>query len=124
VFERQPKTLREIYVSGGRGFLHEMLEIAGGRNVFEDVMSESVQPSTETLIARAPDIILEVRAEGLIASAEVAGEKSVWSTLASIPAVRSQRIHLMTGDFLVVPGPRFPEATEAFARAIHPEAFR
>src|SRR5690606_21910301 len=54
VFERQPGTLRGLYVSGGIGFLHEMLEAAGGTNVFADVARESVQPSTETLLLRAP----------------------------------------------------------------------
>ena len=120
VFERQPKTLREIYVSGGRGFLHEMLEIAGGQNVFADVDRESVQPSSETLISRAPDVILEVRAAGLLETREVAQEQGVWSALSSLPAVRNRRVHFMTGDYLVVPGPRLAQATEAFARAIHP----
>ena len=119
VFERQPRTLREIYVSGGRGFLHEMLEIAGGQNVFAEVDRESVQPSSETLIARAPDVILEVRTAGLLEQREVAQEQGVWSTLSSIPAVRNKRVHLLTGDYLVVPGPRLAQATEAFAAAIH-----
>jgi iron complex transport system substrate-binding protein len=123
VFERQPKTLREVYASGGRGFLHEMLSIAGGQNVFADVGGESVQPSTETILARAPDVILEVRAEGLIAEREVAGESEVWSALSSVPAVRNRRIHFMSGDYLVVPGPRFVDATEALARVLHPDAF-
>jgi iron complex transport system substrate-binding protein len=123
VFERQPKTLREVYASGGRGFLHEMLAIAGGQNVFADVAGESVQPSTETILARAPEVILEVRAEGLIAAREVAGESQVWSILASVPAVRDGRIHFLSGDYLVVPGPRFAQATEALARVLHPEVF-
>ncbi len=37
VFERDPASLRGVYVSGGVGFLHDMLEIAGGVNVFADV---------------------------------------------------------------------------------------
>ena len=119
VFERQPKTLREIYVSGGRGFLHEMLEIAGGQNVFADVDRESVQPSSETLISRAPDIVLEVRAAGLLETREVAQERGVWSALPSLPAVRNKRVHFLVGDYLVVPGPRLAQATEAFANAIH-----
>jgi iron complex transport system substrate-binding protein len=119
VFERQPRTLRELYVSGGRGFLHEMLEIAGGQNVFADVDRESVQPSTETLLARAPDVILEVRATGLLEAREVANEQGVWSALTSVPAVRNRRIHFLVGDYLVVPGPRLAQATEAFAQAIH-----
>ena len=123
VFERQPKTLRDIYVSGGRGFLHEMLAIAGGDNVFGDVVRESVQPSVETLLARAPEVILEVRAEGLIAAREVAGEREGWTALASVPAVRNRRIHFLSGDYLVVPGPRFAMATATLARVLHPAAF-
>ena len=37
VFERDPASLRNVYASGGYGFLHDMLEIAGGRNVFAAV---------------------------------------------------------------------------------------
>jgi iron complex transport system substrate-binding protein len=123
VFERQPGTLREIYASGGVGFLHEMLEAAGGRNVFADVARESVQPSLETLLARGPDVILEVRAAGLIEH-NSGGERDTWSTLSAIPAVKNRRVHLLTGDYLVIPGPRLAMATEAFARVLHPNAFK
>jgi len=71
------------------------------------------------LLARAPDVIVEVRTSGLLEPREVENEQNVWSTLASIPAVRDKRIHILTGDYLVVPGPRLAQATEAFARAIH-----
>ena len=123
VFERQPGTLREVYVSGGVGFLHEMLDIAGGMNVFADVSRESVQPSTETLIALAPDVILEVRASGLNEE-NASNQVDAWSTLSSVPAVKNRRVHLLTGDYIVVPGPRLGTATEAFARALHPETFK
>ena len=122
VFGRQPGALRGIYASGGVGFLHEMLNIAGGRNVFADVRREAVQPSLETLLARAPDVILEVRAMRLPGNS--AGERDDWSGLSSIPAVRNRSIHLMTGDYLVVPGPRLAMATEAFAHVLHPEVFK
>jgi len=123
VFERQPGSLREVYASGGVGFLHEMLEIAGARNVFADVARESVQPSVETLLARAPEVIIEVRAAGLIEGVGAGDTRESWSVLASVPAVRTGRIHLLTGDYLVVPGPRLADATEAFARALHAEAY-
>ncbi len=123
VFERQAGTLREIYASGGVGFLHEMLEIAGGTNVFADVGRESVQPSVETLLARAPDVILEVRAAGLIEKSG-SDEREAWAALSSIPAVKNRRVHLLRGDYLVVPGPRLAMATEAFAHALHPDLFK
>jgi iron complex transport system substrate-binding protein len=124
VFERDPASLRGIYVSGGVGFLHDMLGIAGGVNVFADVARESVQPSIETILARAPTVILEVRATGLLATADVVQAKRVWGTLASVPAVQSGRIAVFTGEHLVVPGPRVVQGTEAFARALHPDAFK
>jgi iron complex transport system substrate-binding protein len=124
VFERDPASLRGVYVSGGVGFLHDMLEIAGGVNVFADVARESVQPSVETLLARAPDVILEVRVKGLLAPADIAEAKRVWAALASVPAVQRGRIEILYGDHLVVPGPRVVQGTEAFARALHPDAFK
>lgn len=124
VFGREPQTLQQLYVSGGVGFLHEMLEIAGGANVFADVPRESVQPSHETLLTRAPDVILELHATQPVAGADLPRERAVWSRLASVPAVRTGRIHFLNGDYLVIPGPRVGLATEAFARAIHPDAFK
>lgn len=120
VIDRQPGTLRDVYVSGGRGFLHELLDIAGGADVFADVDRESVQPSTETLLARAPEVILELRATP---PRDVRAALSVWSTLASVPAVQHGRVQMLTGDYLVEPGPRLGQAAEAMAKAIHPEVF-
>lgn len=124
VFERDPASLRGVYVSGGTGFLHDMLEIAGGVNVFADVAREAVQPSIETMLARAPDVILEVRATGLLAPSAIADARRAWSALGSVPAIRQGRIHILSGDHLVVPGPRVVQGTEAFARALHSDAFQ
>ena len=123
VMDRQPGTLREIYASGGVGFLQDMLTAAGGDNVFADSRTESVQPSTETLLARAPEVILEVRAEGLIQATSAERERSVWATLGSVPAVRQSRIYFLSGSHLVVPGPRLVQGAEDFARALHPGVF-
>lgn len=124
VFGRQPQSLQQMYVSGGVGFLHDILQIAGGANLFADVRQESVQPSHETLLARAPDEVIEVRGTGLMRAADEPHERSVWAALASIPAVRNGRIHFLNGDQFVVPGPRVGLAADAFARALHPEAFK
>ena len=124
VFSRQPQSLQQMYVSGGFGFLDDILQIAGGANVFADVPRESVQPSHETLLARAPDVIIELHSTGMMASTGVLRERSLWASLASIPAVRRDRIHFLDGSYLVVPGPRVGLAAEAMARALHPEAFK
>jgi iron complex transport system substrate-binding protein len=124
VFGREAQSLRQLYVSGGVGFLHEMIEVAGGTNVFADIRRESVQPSSETLLTRAPDVILEIHETRAIAGADAVRERAAWSALSAIPAVRNGRIHFLNGDYLTVPGPRVAMATDAFARALHPEVFR
>ena len=124
VFSREPMALRNIYASGGIGFLHDMLEAAGGENVFEDIKSENVaQVSSEAILAAAPDVIVELRYAGEVPAEETEDERHVWRRLSTVPAIRSGQIHFLTGSRFVVPGPGVVEATEELARALHPEAF-
>ncbi len=123
VIGREALALRAIYASGGTGFLHDVLTIAGGRNVFADVKRESVQASSELILARKPEVIIELRV-GEMSEDQRARELDVWRRLTSVPAVRSNRIFLLTDERTVVPGPRVAEGAELIARALHPEAFK
>lgn len=123
VFGRAPGALRNLYAAGGKGFLNDMVAAAGGVNVFADLAQESVQATTELLLTRAPDVILEVREGPVYSDAQVRQAVSEWSRLASIPAVKRGRVHVVSGDGLVVPGPRVARAVERFARALHADAF-
>jgi len=123
VIGRDAGALRGVYVSGGVGFLHELLDIAGGDDLFADITRESVQPSNETMIARAPDAIIELRPGEQPAAATLQKERAVWNLLASVPAVRSNRVHLLYGDYLLSAGPRLGRAAETLARVLHPDAF-
>jgi iron complex transport system substrate-binding protein len=118
VFGREPGSLRNLYASGGIGFMHDIVEIAGGDDVFSDIKRESVQATSELLLARHPDVILEVRAAD-----EAAPDLAAWQSLASIPAVRDRHIVTLAGSEMVTAGPRVAVATERIARALHPEAF-
>ncbi len=120
VFGREPGSLRNIYAVGGTGFLHDMLEAAGGHNVFADVARESVPATTEVLLARAPEVILEIRGGTDPARADAPGDRAAWQTLASVPAVRQGRIVVLQGSWLTVPGPRVADAIDRFAAALHP----
>ena len=124
VFERDPVALRNVFASGGYGFLHDMLEIAGGRNVFAGVKQQAVQASTEMLIASRPDVIIELLYGDNLQHADIARQLRAWDTLASVPAVRTHRISALTGDEFVVPGPRIVQATQKLARTLHPDAFK
>lgn len=124
VFERDPSSLRNVYASGGYGFLHDMLEIAGGRNVFAHLKQQAVQAGTETLLASRPEVIVELLYGDSLKNADIGRELRAWDALASVPAVRAHRVSALTGDEFVVPGPRVVDATRKLARTLHPEAFR
>jgi ABC-type Fe3+-hydroxamate transport system substrate-binding protein len=118
VFGRERGTLRNVYASGGRGFLHDMLEAAGGTNVLADIERESVQATTELILTRAPEVILEVRSADILTEDEARREADSWRVLPSVPAVREHRVVVLTGRGLTVPGPRVAEVVARMADAI------
>jgi iron complex transport system substrate-binding protein len=120
VFGREPGSLRNIYASGGRGFLHDMLLAAGGENVLADLDREAAQVNTELLLTRAPDVILELNSANRLNDADLKKVIDPWMTLSSVPAVKNKRVVVVLGSGLTVPGPRVAEGVEKLARALHP----
>lgn len=123
VFGRESGALRGIYASGGVGFLHDMLTAAGGTNVLADVKRESMQATTEVILSRRPDVILELRGTKATEQ-EITAMRADWDVLKSVPAVARGRVYIIADERVVVPGPRVAEGTELLARALHPEVFR
>lgn len=119
VFGREQGTLRHINASGGYGFLHDVLELAGGRNVLADLKKQAVDMSSEMVLTRAPEVILELHYGDSLKPERMGPERLVWNALASVPAVRTNRVYLLGGDEFVVPGPRIVIAAERFAGVLH-----
>ena len=122
LLSREPGSLRNIDASGGDGFLHDMLEVAGGADVLADLQRQSVTMSTEMVLARAPEVIIEVRSP--TGATSMTSDLSPWNTLPSVPAVRSHRVFSLVGDESVIPGPRVVAGTERLASVLHPDTFK
>jgi iron complex transport system substrate-binding protein len=122
VFERDPSSLQNIYASGGYGFLADLLDVAGGDNVFGDINKQAVQASSEMILARRPEVIIELRYGDNARTSEPARDLKVWSPLGSVPAVKAKQIHVLIGDEFVVPGPRIIEAARELGKTLHPGA--
>jgi ABC-type Fe3+-hydroxamate transport system substrate-binding protein len=96
VWEQPPMTV-------GRGsFLSELIERAGGENLFHDVAASSGVVSIEAVAARNPDLIFTT-AEGPAAFAT----KPEWQ---AVPAVRDRQFLHVTGSEFERPSPRAPAA--------------
>jgi len=124
LFGRESGSLRGISASGGYGFMHDLLELAGGTDVLAEVKQASVAMSTEMVLARAPEVIIELHYGEPWPDARLAAERRAWSALPSLPAVRTGRIALLAGDEFVVPGPRVTLAAERLAAFLHPDGRR
>jgi iron complex transport system substrate-binding protein len=120
VFGREPGSLRNIYASAGRGFLHDMLTVAGGEDVLNDIDKESAQVSTETILARAPEVIIELNAASRLNGEDLKKVVDPWMALSSVPAVKNKRVIILMGPGLTVPGPRVAIGIEQMARVLHP----
>jgi iron complex transport system substrate-binding protein len=123
VFGREPGALRNVQASGGYGFLHDILELAGGADVLGDVRRQSVQMSAEMILAQAPEAIVELHYGESLPADRIDEEIRVWRTLPAVPAVRRNRVHLLVGDEFVIPGPRIVLAAQRLARTLHPDLF-
>lgn len=119
----EPQSLRNMDASGGLGFLHDLLDVAGGTNIFADVKQEAVRVSTEMLLSRNPEVVIDLHYQITGDTTKPVTEQTIWKRLPSIPAVSTGRIYKLYGDYLVVPGPRMGEAAEMLGRALHPKAF-
>jgi ABC-type Fe3+-hydroxamate transport system substrate-binding protein len=117
VFDREEASIRGLFVSGGTGFLHDMLDAAGGANVMADVPREGLQLSLEQLLARAPEVVIELRGSERWSPERQARETAAWRTV-SIPAVRANRVHFLAEDSLTIPGPRVAAAVRMIAGAL------
>ncbi|HSK09039.1 MAG TPA: helical backbone metal receptor [Vicinamibacterales bacterium] len=123
VFGREPGALRAIDASGGTGFLHDILTLAGGQNILASERREAIRVSTETILAAAPEVILDLHYGRTLDDAGVRREREVWNLLRAVPAVRDGRVHVLAGDHFVVPGPRVVQAAADMAAAIESVTF-
>ena len=86
---RERGSLRNIDASGGEGFLHDMVQTAGGADVLADMPRQSVMMSTEMVLTRAPEVILELRT----ATDDLNPDVRAWEALPS-RTVTQESLHL------------------------------
>ncbi|NOT02505.1 MAG: ABC transporter substrate-binding protein [Phycisphaerales bacterium] len=116
---RSPTALEHV-LSVGRGtFIHELIEIAGGQNVFDDQATRYPTVSIEEIVGRNPAVIIEAMSGRDLDDAKRRELLDQWQRLDSIDAVRNGRIHFLTDDFLLIPSQRVAQSAELLARVIH-----
>jgi len=114
-----------LWTAGYKAWQNELIEKAGGVNIFADQDLEYFQSSGEAVIERDPDVILLPAAgmgygEPFWISLDAVKSRPGWS---SISAVQNDRLCTVDSNTIARAGPRVIDAVEELAEAFHPELF-
>jgi len=104
-----------LMTAGGGTFINELLEMAGGRNVFESSVQEYPVVDPEAVLKADPQVILLLHPD--MRAPDVA-RRIGWG---GISAVRQGRVYdQLDDDLFFRPGPRIVEGVGLLARLLHP----
>ena len=114
-------SLKEIFAAGKATFFNDVIALAGGQNAIQSHTVLYPRLSAEGVIALNPEVIVDLVTDledKAIRPDEILAQ---WQDAAHTDAVKKDRVHLLSQDYSVVPGPRIVLLAEQLARLIHPE---
>ena len=120
----RPRVFFQIGISpivsvGSDTFIHEIIVLAGGRNLAEGRIPYP-RFSQEQVLGLSPEVLILT---SMARTGAFEKAKTQWERWPQLDAVRSGRIHLVDSNLFDRPSPRLVEALEVMARLIHPELF-
>jgi iron complex transport system substrate-binding protein len=105
-----------VIAIGGGSFLSELVDIAGGRNIYGDDPRPAFDVTIEDVVRRDPDVVFAGPESGARMRAAPA-----WRALR---AVREGRVLIIDTMLVGRPGVRLGEAAVSLARLLHPGSLR
>jgi iron complex transport system substrate-binding protein len=120
----RPRVFFQIGISpivsvGSDTFIHEIIVLAGGKNLAEGRIPYP-RFSQEQILGLSPEIFILT---SMARTGAFEKAKAKWERWPQLDAVRSGRIHLVDSNLFDRPSPRLVDALEVMARLIHPELF-
>ncbi|MCA2000678.1 MAG: cobalamin-binding protein [Chloroflexi bacterium] len=124
--DQRPTVFYEVWheplmSANGKTFVGELIELAGGVNIFADLPDEYPTVSVEQIVEVDPQFIIGPSSHGDQMTAEVIGAREGWGSLS---AVKNNAIYIVDGDIVSRASPRIVIALEEFAKILHPDLFK
>ncbi|NIR46403.1 MAG: cobalamin-binding protein [Gemmatimonadetes bacterium] len=107
--------------SGSGTYIDELIEIAGGQNIFADAPGLWPQVSLEEAVRRQPDIILLSKTREHAPDIGRLRDEPGWRQL---DAIQRGDVVQVDANLYNRPGPRVVRAARELAHLLHPEAFQ
>lgn len=105
-----------VIAIGGGSFLSELLDIAGGRNIYGDDPRPAFDVTIEDVVRRNPDVVL--------AGPESAERMKATPAWRALRAAREGRVLVFDTILVGRPGVRLGEAAVSIGRLLHPDLVR
>jgi iron complex transport system substrate-binding protein len=121
VVSRSPNRLDGLVVVGKASYLNEVIQLAGGENVFRDAVASYPEVSLEEVIARNPEVIIDTGDMGDPGAQYSRQVIALWQRARAVAAVKNNRVFPVTADFYTIPGPRVVNAAQQILQMLHPE---
>jgi len=102
-----------LITAGRDTFINDLIQVAGGDSISSQESADYPQFSRETVIARAPELIVAPASHG----SEIVSVADLKRDFATTPAVRQGRIVLVDPDLVDRPGPRIIDGLDALSKA-------
>ena len=122
VVGRTPNRLDGLIVVGSASYLNQVIQLAGGENVFRDAKAAYPSVGLEEVLARNPQVVVDMGDMSDTVGVTDQHKREVvdlWQRLSTLDAVKNHRVFAVASDIFVVPGPRVVNAAEEFARMLH-----
>jgi ABC-type Fe3+-hydroxamate transport system substrate-binding protein len=116
--DRRPGQLSGLMTAGRGTFVNELVELAGGKNIFDDVEVLYPTVSKESLLTREPAVLLEFKPGSNPESPEMKSLVADWDSVKGLLAARMGRIEIVTHGAALMPGPRIAEVADAIVDAL------
>jgi iron complex transport system substrate-binding protein len=101
-------------------FIGELIELAGGINVFGDMEERYPSISAEQIIDYDPQVILGPSTHGDQLTIDMIAAREGWGNMT---AVQNETIFIIDGAPISHTGPRIVDALDLVAAALYPEYF-
>ena len=122
VLGRERGDLTNLQTAGGSSFISEMVEAAGGDNIYKSASQPYLEASKETILLEAPDAIVEIQAGKSLTKNQTQALYNDWRFMDTVPAVKNGAIYYITESHALRPGPRIADVAKIIARKLYFEA--
>jgi len=106
------------FAAGAKSFYDQLITAAGGANAMSGVKQAYPAVTAEAVIRMAPDVIIDIsmsHAGDPQQPRQICGD---WSSLKTVPAVKTGMVRCLSGDYLTIPGPRIGLIAEDFKNVL------